>query len=111
MMNFMFRWRLTPSAIRNLVTKPQNRRQPASVLIEGHGGKLLHYFFTFTDEECSGFAITEMPDGDHAAALTMAALATGGFESFTMTRIWTPEEAERIMQEAQKSKNYSPPGG
>src|SRR5947209_13871456 len=110
MMHFMFRWRLAPSAMGKLVASPQNRRQPATALIEGYGGKMHHYFFTFTDEECSGFAITEMPDGDKAAALCMAAMATGGFDSFTMTRCWTPEEAERLMHEAQKSKTYRPPG-
>ena len=40
----------------------------------------------------------------------MAALATGGFKSFTMARIWTPEDAERLMHTAQKSKDYKPPG-
>lgn len=109
-MDFMFRWRIAPSAISNLVANPQNRRQPASALFEAHGGKMREYFFTFTDEDCSGFAIAEMPDGDQAAALTMAAMATGGFESFTMTRIWTPEEAERVMHAAQKGKDYRPPG-
>ena len=111
-MNFMFRWRLTHSATKGLVNKPENRREAARMLIEGFGGKLLQYFNTYSDNEMDGFAITEIPDGQAAAALTMAARATGAFESFEMMRLFTPEEAEEILQQAKKSpSSYTPPGG
>lgn len=60
-----------------------------------------------------GFVITEMPDGAAAASLCMAARATGSFKSFEMLRVFTPEEAEEIMQQAKEKSpnNYSPPGG
>ncbi len=109
MAHYMFRWRLKDSAIKGLVERPVDRTAPAREMIASFGGRMLHYFFMFGDFD--GFAICEMPDEGSAVALGMASRATGSFDEFQMLTLFTPHEAERMMQRAHTgAPGYVPPG-
>ena len=109
MPHFMFRWRLHDTAIKGLVMNPQDRTTPARQMVASFGGRMVHYFFTFS--EFDGFAICEMKDERSAVALALASRATGSFEDFQMLPLFTPEEAEMMMQRAHTGDpKYVPPG-
>ncbi|HYZ64680.1 MAG TPA: GYD domain-containing protein [Acetobacteraceae bacterium] len=109
MAHFMFRWRLRDEAVSGLVRNPQDRTAPARQMIASFGGRMLSFFYTFG--EFDGFAICEMPDEHAAVALAMASRATQRFEDFQMLTLFTPEEAERMMQRAHTADpSYVPPG-
>jgi uncharacterized protein with GYD domain len=109
MAHFMFRWRLRDSAMKGLVENPQDRTTPARQMIASFGGRMLSYFFTFG--EFDGFAICEMPDECSGVALAMASRSTQKFENFEMLPLFTPAEAERMMQRAHTADpSYVPPG-
>ena len=76
---------------------------PATSLVEGFGGTLLSYYFSFG--EYDGVGIAEFPDNKAAAACSMAAAATGGFARFETTTLLTAKEAEAAMQHAHDAKN------
>jgi uncharacterized protein with GYD domain len=104
----MFRWQFKGSTARALVTKPQDRTAPAKMLIEGFGGKLLHYYFAFGDYD--GVAICEFPDQASVAACSMTVAATGAFSRFETTALLTAAEAHAAMKKAHDTKTgYKPP--
>lgn len=108
MSHFMARWKFTDVSARALVEKPNDRTGAAKALIEGFGGKLHSYYFTFG--EYDGIAISEFPDTTSAAACSMAAAATGAFVSFETTTLMTAKEAEAAMKQAHDTKTgYQPP--
>jgi uncharacterized protein with GYD domain len=104
----MFRWQFKGSTAKFLVGKPQDRTGPAKTLIEGFGGKLLHYYFVFGDYD--GIAICEFPDNTAVAACSMTAAATGAFARFETTALLTAPEAAAAMKKAHDTKTgYKPP--
>ena len=108
MSHFMVRWQFTGVSAKALVEKPHDRTGAARALIEGFGGKLHCYFFSFG--EYDGVAISEFPDNTVAAACSMAATATGAFTRFELTMLLTASEAEAAMKKAHNTKTeYKPP--
>ena len=108
MSHYMVRWQFTDASAKALVEKPQDRTGAARALMEGFGGKLLSYYFSFG--EYDGFAISEFPDNTAAAACSMAATATGAFTRFETTMLLTATEAEAAMKRAHDTKTgYKPP--
>ncbi len=108
MSHFMLRWQFTDASAKALVGKPHDRTGAATSLVEGFGGTLLSYYFSFG--EYDGVGIAEFPDNKAAAACSMAAAATGGFARFETTTLLTAKEAEAAMQHAHDAKTgYKPP--
>jgi uncharacterized protein with GYD domain len=108
MSHFMVRWQFTGVSAKALVEKPQDRTGAARALMEGFGGKLLSYYFSFG--EYDGVAISEFPDTTAAAACSMAAISTGAFTRFETTMLLTATEAEAAMKRAHDTKTgYKPP--
>jgi len=106
MSHYMARWQFTDVSMKALVEKPHDRTAAARALIEGFGGKLLSYYFSFG--EYDGVAISEFPDNTAATACSMA--ATGAFTRFETTMLLTPTEAEAAMKRAHDTKTgYKPP--
>ncbi len=60
MSHFMVRWQFTSASAKALVEKPHDRTGAAKALVEGFGGKLHSYYFSFG--EYDGLAICEFPD-------------------------------------------------
>jgi uncharacterized protein with GYD domain len=108
MPNFLMRWKFTAASAKSMVAKPIDRSEPARALIEGFGGKLREYFFSFG--EYDGVGIGEFPDNVSAAACSVYAASTGGFSSFETTPLLTAKEAEQAMSKAHHAKiGYTPP--
>ena len=108
MSHYMTRWQFTAASARALVEKPNDRTGAAKALIEGFGGKLHSYYFSFG--EYDGLAICEFPDPTVAAACSLAAMATGAFTHFESTTLLTAAEAEAAMKHAHNTKTgYKPP--
>ncbi len=108
MAHFLLRWQFTDASVKTLVAKPHDRTGAATALIEGFGGKLHSYYFTFG--EYDGLAIAEFPDNTAVAACSMAAAATGAFARFETTTLLTGKEAEAALKHAHDTKtSYKPP--
>ena len=96
MSHYMVRWQFTDiSRLKALVEKPQDRTGASRALIEGFGGKLLSYYFSFG--EYDGFSMSEFPDNTAVAACSMAATATGALHRFETTMLSAATEAEAAM--------------
>lgn len=102
MSHYLIRWQFKDATAKALVDKPQDRTGPAKALIEGFGGKLLSYYFSFG--EYDGVAICEFPDAISVAACSMKAASTGAFARFETTVLMTAAEAEAAMKKAKGAK-------
>ncbi len=105
---YMLRGRYSPSAIKAMVSNPQDREASAKKLAESLGAKLHSFFFTFGEDDF--VAIVEASDDATAAALSMTVGATGGFSSGATTKLLTAAEAMHAMTAAKKAaQTYKPP--
>ncbi len=108
MPHYLLRWQLTSGSVKSLIGKPQDRSTSARKLIEGFGGKMISYYFSFG--EYDGVGIVEMPDNISVAACSLEASASGGFSRFETTPLLTPKEAREAMQKAHDANTgYRPP--
>ncbi|MBM3790427.1 MAG: GYD domain-containing protein [Acidobacteria bacterium] len=78
------------------------RRAAVEEAAKSLGGKLEVFYFAFGD--CDALAIIDVPDNVSAAAVSLAANASGGIACKT-TVLMTPEEMD---QAAKKSLSYRP---
>lgn len=101
MSHYLIRWQFKDATAKALVDKPQDRTAPARGLIEGFGGKMLCYYFSFG--EYDGIAICEFPDNTAVAACSMKAASTGAFARFETTVLITATEAETAMKRANEA--------
>jgi uncharacterized protein with GYD domain len=102
MSHYLLRWQFSQSTMQSFAEKPQNRTQAAGALIEGFGGKLLSYYFSFG--EYDGVAVCEFPDAISVAACSLKASGTGAFTRFETMPLLTAAEAETAMQKVKASK-------
>jgi uncharacterized protein with GYD domain len=80
------------------------RRAMAQQLIQGLGGKLEAFYFTFGKTDFVG--IVDLPDNASVAAASLNISASGAL-SFKTTVLLTPEEMD---QATKKTVAYTPPG-
>jgi uncharacterized protein with GYD domain len=80
------------------------RRETVAQVIEGMGGKLESFYYTFGDYDVVGIA--EMPDNVSAVAFSLMVNASGAINAKS-TVLLTPEEVD---QATKKSVDYRPPG-
>jgi len=105
---YMLHGRYSSSAIKAMVSNPQDREASAKKLAESLGAKLHSFFFTFGQDDF--VAIIEAPDDATAAALSMTVGASGGFSGGATTKLMTAKEAMSAMTAAGKAaKSYKPP--
>ncbi len=81
-----------------------SRRETVKKLVEGMGGTMEAFYYTFGDDDV--FVIFEAPDNVSVAAISLVVNATGAVSAKT-TVLLTPEE---IDEAAKKSVDYRPPG-
>ena len=81
-----------------------SRRETVAKLIEGMGGKMETFYYTFGDYDV--VAIAELPDNVTMTALSLAVNSSGAVTAKT-TVLLTPAEVDAAVK---KTINYRPPG-
>jgi uncharacterized protein with GYD domain len=95
----------TAEGLRGLLKEGGSARRAAiEQAIEGLGGRLESFHFAFGDDDV--YVISEAPDNVSAAAVSLAASASGLVRTKTVV-LMTPEEMD---QATKKSVAYRPPG-
>ena len=87
---------------------PENRLQAVTPVIEGLGGRIEAFYYTFGDYDL--VAIAELPDNVSMAALSVAVSAGGAIKAIKTTPLMTVEEGVEMMRKA-GGVGYRPPGG
>ncbi len=110
MPHYLVQFRFSPSAMKAMVDKPQEREAAVRTLIESFGGRMHAFFFAYGEHD--GIAINEFPDNEHAMACSMAVNAAGGVAGTRTTPLLTSAEATAAMRRAHDTKTaYRPPQG
>ncbi len=94
--------------ISDLVNNPQDRSTHIRSVIEGLGGRMESFYFSFGDYDA--VATFELPDNVSATAFALAVSAGGAVRSYKTTVLITPDEAVEAMRKA-STVSYRPPGG
>ena len=81
-----------------------SRRDAVKEAVEGVGGSLESFHFSFGDEDA--YVIVDLPNNEAAAAVALSVNAAGGAASKT-TVLLTPEEVDAA---AEQSVSYRAPG-
>jgi uncharacterized protein with GYD domain len=82
-----------------------SRRDAIAHTIETAGGSLEQMYFAFGDTDV--YVIVDLPDAESAAAVALTVNAAGGATTKTVL-LMSPEEVDAA---AQRSIDYTPPGG
>ena len=97
----------TPEAWAKLVKSPQDRKAAVAPMVEKLGGRLESYWYSFGDYD--SVVIVQVPDNVTAAALSLAASASGSIKAIKTTPLMTMEEGMEAMRKA-AAAGYRPPG-
>ena len=89
-----------------LIKNPQNRLEALRPVIERFGGTIEGFWYAFGEYDAVG--IIQMPDNAKAAALSIAAAASGALKAFKTTPLMTIEEGIDAMRQA-GGLGYRPP--
>nr|WP_294547069.1 GYD domain-containing protein [uncultured Rhodopila sp.] len=109
MSHYLYRWQWKDISTKALTETPQDRTGPAREVVEGFGGTLLCYYFSFG--EYDGLGICEFPDNGSAAAFSLKAASSGAFARFETTPLLTAEEAQAAMRQVKNGGvHYRAPG-
>lgn len=109
MPHFLYRFAFTADTVKNMVAKPQDRREAAGRVFAAHGGTMRDYYWTMG--EFDGLAICEFPDSASAVAVSMTVAASGAFTRFETAPLFTMEEALGALETARKAAgSYQAPG-
>ncbi len=95
--------------IKAMASNPQDRSAEAAKLLEGLGGRLHQFFFSFGDYDAA--IIGELPDNVTMAACSMAVSAAGTTSTFKTTPLLSMDESMEAMKKAGAVTGYRPPGG
>ena len=106
MARYMIQVSYTSGGVVDLVKNPQDRSAVIRPLIEGMGGKMHSFDYSFGDYDV--VVIAELPDNVSMAALSMAISAGGAIGGFKTTVLLSMEEAVEAMRKA-GSVGYRPP--
>jgi uncharacterized protein with GYD domain len=105
MPRYLFEVDYSPEGTKGLLRDGGSKRRAAiEASVEGLGGKLEAFYFTYGARDA--ITIVDLPDSASALALSLAVSASGSV-AFTTTPLISPEE---IDQATQKTVRYQPPG-
>lgn len=107
MPHYMIQASYSSEAWASQVSEPQNRLDQLKPVFERLGGSIKSVYFTFGEYDI--VAIAEFPDNQAAAALSLAASASGSVKTLRTTPLMTIEEGVDAMRQA-GSSGYRPPG-
>jgi uncharacterized protein with GYD domain len=82
-----------------------SRRDAVAKVAESVGGQLESFYFAFGEHDV--YTVVDLPDNECAAAVALTVNAAGGASIRTVVLL-TPEEVDAA---AQRSVEYTPPGG
>jgi uncharacterized protein with GYD domain len=106
MSKFLFQVSYAPEGVQGVRSAGgSSRREVSAQVAESLGGKLESFHFAFGESDA--FAIVDLPDNESAAAVALTINASGAVSVKTSVLL-TPEEIDAA---AQRSIDYSPPGG
>ena len=106
MPKFLIEASYTLEGVRGLRTAGgSSRRDAVAHALESAGGSLDHFYFAFGDNDA--YVIADLPDAEAAAAVALTVNSAGGATTKTVLLL-TPEEVDAA---AQRSIEYTPPGG
>lgn len=105
MARFLFQASYTAEGAKGLLKDGgTKRRQAAKALVESVGGKLEAFYFGFGATDA--YVIVDLPDNASAAAVSVAANASGAVTG-NIVVLLTPEEMDQAVK---KTATYTPPG-
>jgi uncharacterized protein with GYD domain len=106
---YLIRAKMSQDAMRALVDRPEDRLVTTTRFLQGVGGRLHNYFFSFGEYDI--VLVFELPDNVSAASLAMVLSASGSVTEVETTALITMEEAIAAMQKAGDIMGvYVPPG-
>ncbi|MDQ3699681.1 MAG: GYD domain-containing protein [Chloroflexota bacterium] len=103
---YMTQFAYTPEAWAALVKHPEDRSKVLGRLLEEFGGRLICFYYAFS--EYDGVFIFEAPDETTATAALLAVVAPGHDKSIRTTALLTVEQAVEGMRRA-NGVRYRPP--
>jgi uncharacterized protein with GYD domain len=104
---YLYQIAYSSEAIKGMIANPQDRKEAATKLVEGLGGKLHHIFFAFGDYDV--VCLIEGPDDKMMAAGALAVAAAGTVSRSKTTKLMTTAEAMEAMSMASKATGYRAP--
>jgi uncharacterized protein with GYD domain len=105
MPKYLFQGSYTEPGLQGLLKEGgSKRREVAEQLAKGMGGRLEVFYYAFGGDDY--FIILDLPSSVDAAAVSLAANASGAMKSRT-TVLMTPEEVD---QATKKKLSFRPPG-
>jgi uncharacterized protein with GYD domain len=105
MPKYMIQASYTVEGVKGVQSKGgSSRRDAVADMVEGVGGSLEAFYFSFGDSDV--VVIADLPDNEAATAIALTVNAAGGATTKT-SLLMTPEEVDAA---AQRSVSYRPPG-
>jgi uncharacterized protein with GYD domain len=105
MSKFLVKASYNPDGVRGLIKEGGSKRRAAvQTLVEGLGGKLDAFYYTYGDDDA--VLIVDLPDATAGVAISLAVNASGAVRLST-TPLITPEEVDAA---AKKTVDYRAPG-
>lgn len=95
---YMTETKFTEESLKAMAERPSNRPDAVARVIEGYGGKVLHYYWVFGDVDV--ITIYESPDAESAMAALLTLSSGGAVASHKTTALLTNDEALRAMSRA-----------
>ena len=99
---YMFKGRYSTASLKALVDDPHDRAGPAGDMIASLGGKLLHLFFCFGEDDI--VALIEAPDDETMAACALVVGASGTMAGGATVKLMTSAEAVGAMKRAGQAR-------
>src|SRR4051794_9483709 len=104
---FMAQFSYTPEAWATLIHAPQDRAAASDTLLRHFGGRLLGLYYT-PGAEYDGFALFEATDDAAAAAVEIADVACGHFQSNRLLRVLSADEMHSALAQAGSAPSMAP---
>jgi uncharacterized protein with GYD domain len=109
MPKYAFTGAYTPETWARWIANPEDRRAAVSRLAEQAGGKLDSMYWTFGQDDF--LVIIEAPDDNAAAAVSIAAGASGALQNTRTIKLITADDIQTILSKAKSAAGaYVPPG-
>ena len=97
---FLTLTKFTEDSFTAMTARPSNRAEAVSRVMSSHGGKLLHFYWTFGEADVA--FIYEAPDNETAMAALMALYSRGAVDTHRTSVLISNDEAMRAMERAGK---------
>ncbi len=99
----------SPSGVKGLVKKPEDRMAVMENMVKAAGGKVVALYMTTGESDI--LLISEFDSGETAVALGMVAAASGSVSDLKTVRAWTSADFKAVAEQAASlAGSYSPPG-